>query len=278
MSMQSRSAEAGSAGQRKCRLSGRSSGSILNTWPERSSCDELGQSSTGPERGPRAPRGDQRGAGGSRPVGFGPRHGPRGGRRERPVALPGRHRADLPPRRRAVPARPSRRDAGGVLAPHQPAPAHPGRRVTRRSGRPQPSGPADRGRDPGPVVQPGRRPAHRRVPDCDGRPDAARRRRGGRAVDVAHGGQAVRRAVDHIADRVRRACRGGDPQRSPRAGAGAAQRRAGGGRSAQVGVPGEHVPRAADAAQRRNRVFRGAPRADVRRAERAPGGVPARHP
>ena len=47
---------------------------------------------------------------------------------------------------------------------------------------------------------------------------------------------------------------------------------------AQVGVPRQHVPRAPDAAERGARVLRGAPRADVRRAQRTPGGVPARHP
>ena len=47
---------------------------------------------------------------------------------------------------------------------------------------------------------------------------------------------------------------------------------------AQVGVPGEHVARAAHPAQRGDRVLRGPARADVRRPQRAPGGVPARHP
>ena len=53
--------------------------------------------------------------------------------------------------------------------------------------------------------------------------------------------------------------------------------RAGGGQPAQVGVPGQHVARAAHPAQRGDRVLRGAAGADVRRAQRAAGGVPPRH-
>ena len=47
---------------------------------------------------------------------------------------------------------------------------------------------------------------------------------------------------------------------------------------AQVGVPGEHVARAAHPAERGHRVLRGAAGADVRRAQRTAGGLPARHP
>ena len=54
--------------------------------------------------------------------------------------------------------------------------------------------------------------------------------------------------------------------------------RARAGQPAQVRVPGEHVPRAANTAQRGAGLLRGAPRADVRRDQRASGGVPARHP
>ena len=43
-------------------------------------------------------------------------------------------------------------------------------------------------------------------------------------------------------------------------------------------VPRQHVPRAADAAERRHRLLRGAARADVRRGQRQAGGVPERHP
>ena len=73
------------------------------------------------------------------------------------------------------------------------------------------------------------------------------------------------------------AATGGQPGQARPAAAGA-ERRAGGRQPAQVGVPGQHVPRAADAAQRRARVLRGAAGADVRRPQRAPGGVPPRHP
>ena len=51
-----------------------------------------------------------------------------------------------------------------------------------------------------------------------------------------------------------------------------------GGEPAQVGVPREHVARAADTAQRDHRLLAGAARADVRRREREAGGVPRRHP
>ena len=47
---------------------------------------------------------------------------------------------------------------------------------------------------------------------------------------------------------------------------------------AQVGVPRQHVARAAHAAQRHHRLLGGAARADVRRAQREAGRVPRRHP
>ena len=50
------------------------------------------------------------------------------------------------------------------------------------------------------------------------------------------------------------------------------------GQPAQVGVPGEHVARAAHPAQRRHRVLGGAAGADVRRPQRTAGGLPPRHP
>ena len=76
---------------------------------------------------------------------------------------------------------------------------------------------------------------------------------------------------------VRQPVRARHPQRAAVPGARTADGRAGGGQPPQVGVPRQHVARAADAAQRGARVLRGAARADVRRAQRAPGGVPPGH-
>ena len=86
-----------------------------------------------------------------------------------------------------------------------------------------------------------------------------------------------RRPLDAAGD-VRRPVGAGPAQRPVVPRAGGAQRGARGGQPAQVRVPGEHVPRAADAAERGTRILRGAAGADVRRAQRTPGGVPARHP
>ena len=49
-------------------------------------------------------------------------------------------------------------------------------------------------------------------------------------------------------------------------------------RPSQGRVPGQHVARAAHAAQRDHRILGGDDRADVRRRERQAGGVPERHP
>ena len=51
-----------------------------------------------------------------------------------------------------------------------------------------------------------------------------------------------------------------------------AERRAGGGQSAQVGVPGQHVPRTPHSAQRSAGVLRSPAGADVRRHQRTSGG------
>ena len=45
----------------------------------------------------------------------------------------------------------------------------------------------------------------------------------------------------------------------------------------QVGIPGQHVPRTANPVERGDRFLRGAAGPDVRRAQRAPGRIPARH-
>ena len=54
--------------------------------------------------------------------------------------------------------------------------------------------------------------------------------------------------------------------------------RAGSGQPAQVGVPREHVARAAHTVERDPRVLPGAARGDGRRGQREAGGVPRRHP
>ena len=68
----------------------------------------------------------------------------------------------------------------------------------------------------------------------------------------------------------------GDPERPALPGDRGQEPPARGREPAQVGVPGEHVARAAHAAERDHRLLRGAERAHVRRAEREAGGVPAR--
>ena len=59
--------------------------------------------------------------------------------------------------------------------------------------------------------------------------------------------------------------------------AGGQEPRARGGEPAQVGVPRKHVPRAADSAQRRDRLFGRAARSVVRRPHAEAGGVPRGH-
>ena len=85
--------------------------------------------------------------------------------------------------------------------------------------------------------------------------------------------------------RLLQAGRGAQPGRAGRAGGESQpdERRARpplpaarGGQPPQVRVPGQHVARAADAAERDHRLLGGAPRADVRRAERQAGRVPRR--
>ena len=88
---------------------------------------------------------------------------------------------------------------------------------------------------------------------------------------VARAGRGVRRAHARSHHDLRRPGRDRDPER-------AAVPRARGRGPPQVGVPGLDVARAANAAERRDRVLRRAARADVRRAQRAPGGVRPRHP
>ena len=61
-------------------------------------------------------------------------------------------------------------------------------------------------------------------------------------------------------------------------GAGREDPRAGGGEPPQVGVPGQHVARAADPAERDQRLLPGAAQAAVRRDQRQAGRIPRRHP
>ena len=121
-------------------------------------------------------------------------------------------------------------------------------------------------------------PLRRRLAVGGGGPDAARRadRRRTRRTPQADGrllGGDPRPAGDlcqPVGDRP--------AQRPAVPRAEGAELRARAGQPAQVRVPGKHVPRAADAAQRGPGLLRGAPRADVRRHQRAAGGVPPRHP
>ena len=72
----------------------------------------------------------------------------------------------------------------------------------------------------------------------------------------------------------RRARRAGRQRQPDERRAAASLHRARGGESAQVGVPGQHVPRAADAAERDHRLLAGVARRDGRPGEREAGGVP----
>jgi GAF domain-containing protein/HAMP domain-containing protein len=73
--------------------------------------------------------------------------------------------------------------------------------------------------------------------------------------------------------------RPGHPERAPVRRDRGEDPRTGKSHSPQVGVPGQHVARAAHAAQRRDRILRGpAGPHHVRRYQRQAGGVPQRHP
>ena len=107
--------------------------------------------------------------------------------------------------------------------------------------------------------------------------DAARRQDGGRAGDPApgHGHFPARR--DRAARDLRQPVGAGHRQRTPVPGAGDQDQRARDRQPPQVGVPGQHVPRTADPVERGDRLLRGAAGSHVRRDQRAPGRVPARH-
>ena len=154
-------------------------------------------------------------------------------------------------------------------------------RPRRDAGRPRRAGaPADRGPRPrhGPARPPSADPARRRVALAGCRADAARGPDRGLPGRPAQADGGLQRGDPRPAGDVREPVGAGPAQRPAVPRARGAERRAGAGQHAQVGVPGEHVARAPDAAQRRPRLLRGAPGADVRRHQRAPGGVPPRHP
>ena len=123
-----------------------------------------------------------------------------------------------------------------------------------------------------------------------GRPPRGRLAVGGRRADAARGADRRRarrtpqadgrllRGDARPAGDLRQPVRARPAQRPALPRAEGAERRARAGQPPQVRVPGQHVPRAADAAQRGPGLLRGAPRADVRRHQRAAGGVPPRHP
>jgi two-component system NtrC family sensor kinase len=103
------------------------------------------------------------------------------------------------------------------------------------------------------------RPAHRR---SGGEPQAAGR---------------VRAGGDRAPQDVRDPVGPGHPERAPLPGARRQEPPARGRQPAQVGVPRQHVPRAADPSERHHRILRGADGTHVRGAEREAGRVPQGH-
>ena len=95
---------------------------------------------------------------------------------------------------------------------------------------------------------------------------------------VAHSAAALHRQGADAAQDLRRPGGDRDPERAPVQGDPGQEPRARAGQQAQVGVPRQHVARAAHAAQRDHRLLRGALGEDVRRGQREAARVPARHP
>ena len=163
----------------------------------------------------------------------------------------------------------------GVRAPvlgdqaHGPAPDPLPRSCHRHELRARPAdGPADRG------YAGCRREDRLRFADRADRRFEPRRAGGTRRGVQSHGG-----AAPGVLFEPRAEGRGADSgARDGTQRAGREESRARGCEPAQVGVPGQHVARAADAAERDHRLLAGAARADVRRGEREAGGVPRRHP
>ena len=186
-------------------------------------------------------------------------------------AVSRRCRADLCARRRRLHAGGRARCVAGLPRVPRGRADRRGLRHARRARRAGAPGGADPRRAGRPRVHDAPCARARRLPlDARGA-DARRRARPRRDRALARSGRAVRRAHDRARDDVRRAGRDRDPERADRARAGDRQR-------PQVGVPGQHVARAADAAERRDRVLGRAARGPVRRAQRPPGGVRPRHP
>ena len=158
----------------------------------------------------------------------------------------------------------SRRRSGGRRPPGRVPPR--GDR-DERAARAEPR-PADRG-DPGRGGEDRLRIA--RPADRGLQPRRARRPRRRVQPDGRPAGGVLRRA--------RAAGRGADPRAGDGAGgAGREDPRARGRQPPQVGVPRQHVARAADAAERDQRLLPGAAQGAVRRDQRQAGRVPRRHP
>ena len=181
------------------------------------------------------------------------RHAEEGGLSQRP-----REARACPRRHVPAPAR-----GHGDCAGDPRTPRHPLWRRHRRSGRAGTAAPDRRG---------GGKLLDRLRADALG---GSRRRRD---PGLARPAGAVQRQGADAAQDLRRPGGDRDPERTPLQRDRGQEPRARDGQQAQVGVPRQHVARAAHAAQRDHRLLRGAERADVRRRQRKAARVPARHP
>ena len=221
---------------------------------------------------------DRRGAGSDRTIvvrsGTRVRH--RGS--ERGDAVSGRRRSHLAPRRRRLPAR---------LLGRRVRRLH---RVSVRNG--DPSG-VGHGRGKGGARAPddsgarrSRRPkllvagstAARQLPHAPRCADDVRRRADRRRHPVAARGQPVRGRADRACGDLRDAGDDRDRECGTLQGDQREEPRARGREPAQVRVPRSYVARAADAAERRDRLLAGPARPPVRRGEPEAGALPAEHP
>ena len=147
------------------------------------------------------------------------------------------------------------------------------RGVPRRRGRPER------------VARPPSRPPDQADADGSGPHRRGRLRRADRAPPPRRAGWPRRRAERDGGEPAGIGQRPGAKGRGTHAGVAAGARRAlaegppaRGRERAQERVPGQHVARAADAAERDHRLLAGAAAAAVRRDQREAGGVPRRHP